>query len=753
MSNQFPTNPANNTVYELSPGVYYIYKAGLNIWNKIEGDYIPALATPVNAGLMSSDDYNKIYNIIFNPPNSSLTSEDTEVVFSSGVITINGIGQRIDGYDYQPFVEFDGTAKLLNNVAGIDLSEAEEVSRHLYGFTNSFDVYANVDSFYDYLINSNKFNIIYPEAKKGLMGDKGDDGLDYLKYGPKGDDGDSGLNAPYNLTLTQETINNLSVETRLAVIDIYTDEVSESENYLVVKRGIIGNPDAAPKSVTLGNLVNSTWLLAVPPNQVIPNRRSKSECNAYSGPVYYVDIDPILQEIEREFWREVETLKTGFERVVGWWLNVMSAVFDEQKSALCCALEYCKSQTRNTDTRRYIEQARLTAATNRADLLIDPDPFNDSASDLSKTVMQAACGDGFGTNNNNSASGGVDGGGGGGPSNTVCVPYVTLINGVPYTFDECPPGFTPYDIWIQTVNQVDATVTGSDSSNSESTVEESTSDQGVVVKPYCPDGILESLNVHISGLTTLYQAMPNICRYDEQDYSKLCYEVANINYVREYHYCESLLDNEETFKSLALGPPIFESINGDYKAEVNVRGDYEFYTPGPVVFTMYEYKAKTPACAALATSVTYTLHPLKRTLIIAPNLCIRPHAQQIRVLLELYEEPLECYLPSGYDPGSSSAINLPIIKSGCTYSGLSQFIARWEGRFIIPANTTIEEFLAHGLEIPLVDVPVDKSNQLSVIRTTYLGAQYPDITFDDQQYACRYNIDGKPFGPRLYISL
>jgi hypothetical protein len=145
--------------------------------------------------------------------------------------------------------------------------------------------------------------------------------------------------------------------------------------------------------------------------------------------------------------------------VVAFWLNIMAALFDEQKAALCCALEYCESQSRNTDTRRYIEQQRIQAVQAQTltggsfdlesgtiqftsqgqSIVIDGDPLNSGKSLVVSTPMDPAClPGGFGSANIHNLPNNSDPIGG-----TKCVPGNIVIDGRTIKYDECPPGFIP----------------------------------------------------------------------------------------------------------------------------------------------------------------------------------------------------------------------------------------------------------------------------------------------------------------------
>lgn len=444
MAYNFPPDATDGTIVEIEPGLYYIYDSSVKSWNKLSGDREYNLATVDSAGLMSVDDYNIVNSVHVPPVVSTLGICGSDIYYSSGSISIFGGDQTItDDVDDQ-IIHFEGSAKLVNGVDGANTEEI--VNRDGYGYTSMFDVFIDVDKVYDYLLDRGHFKVVAEKGDKGAKGAEGAPGKDKLLHGVKGNKGVDGANSPASFTMSGETIGFSNTESDYkAIIDITTNEVNDSENYLVVKRGKIGNPSAAPDTMQLSSDTNSSWVVAIPGDiSNVDVTISDLACGSYAGPVFYLDINPILTSIKDEFELEARLLKESMEKTVAWWITVMAGKFDDQKAALCCALEYCKSQHRNTSTRRYIEQSRINAAMSGSSLIVDSDPKSGSTScDLSLTVMQSihTGSNGFGTLNDNGLYNNADPIGA-----TGCVPLLTTINDVPFSFDECPPGFTPRSV-------------------------------------------------------------------------------------------------------------------------------------------------------------------------------------------------------------------------------------------------------------------------------------------------------------------
>jgi len=426
----FPASPEHGTIYEPQPGVFYIYDMSTKTWVRTEGG-IPSLASPLAAGLMSSEDLQKLNRVVIPPPQTTLTAEDCIGSLGGGIIEFR-VGDQ--------FLTIEGTAKLMNEVAGIGASDAQIVTRELHQHTNSFDFHIDTDIFYEYMESSGKFRVITSQGRTGPPGDPGPPGDDNLPYGSKGPDGDPGANAPFDVELEVDPIAlEKKNSSRRAVIALEVESVSEDENYLVAHRATIGNPDACPSDIRLTSSLRSTWVVCIP-TSLEGLQTSIDECFACTGDLYYIDLSVLLGSIENEFDREVATLKSGMESIVSFWTTVMSGVFDEQKASMCCALEHCRSQTRNQDTRQYIEQSRIQAAQSDHSIIIEGDPDEDTKS---VTIMEQSClPGGFGTDNANGLPNNQDPIGG-----SQCIPWIMYDeDGKPIKYPECPAGFTPRSV-------------------------------------------------------------------------------------------------------------------------------------------------------------------------------------------------------------------------------------------------------------------------------------------------------------------
>ena len=451
----FPKNPKTGDIVVVEDGLVYVYDGTLHIWHQQEGGTV-SLATPLVSGLMSSDDFKKLSGLIVPPPQTTITVSDYQYAFSGGTIALK---------EGDEFVQIASSAKV---------SSTSSIARQLHQNTYAFDFTIDTIAFFQYMIDSGRFVVRSPRGPQGDKGDTGARGEDNLPFGPDGPPGDDGANASFSLTIQPEpaSLERVDQNVTLAVTSITTEEISETENYLVVTRSIIGNPSACPSQIKLSSTVNSNWLIALPSaaSQAIITWLPDT-CYNNSQQVYYIDISGILSAIEAEFYREVTAIKSDCENIVQFWLSIMAGLFDEQKAALCCALEYCQSQSRNADTRRYIESQRIQAAqavtlkgtnatsitftdpvtgylttvTNEAiqstaqSLVIDGNPRQSGLSVVNTTVMDNACGDGFGANNIHNLPNNQDPVGG-----SACIPGIILsTDGKALKYDECPPGFIP----------------------------------------------------------------------------------------------------------------------------------------------------------------------------------------------------------------------------------------------------------------------------------------------------------------------
>ena len=437
----FPKDPVDNMIWEPENGIFYTYNAAIKAWSRAEGG-IPGIATALNDGLMSVGDFKKLNRVVIPPPQSTITSASCSATFTGGFIDL------IAGDE---FVSIDGTARLMNVVAGIGESEATVVDRELHQRTNSFDFRIDTTTLYDYMVEHNKFRVIANRGRQGPPGDAGEDGSDNLPHGEDGLTGNRGANAPFDHQLYLDNVDFVRKQSvQRAIINISTEEVSPAENYIIITRGDIGNDEACPSTVRLTSELESSWAVCVPVDTHIASMTA-TNCYTCIDTLYYVDLSSILSSIRNEFNKEVQQLKNGMEEIVSFWLTIISGVFDEQKAALCCALEYCVSAKRNAETRRYIEEQRIQAAQGNFGLDIKGSPTD---SEKNVTITQQACEPyGFGYDNVNDIPNNQDPIGG-----SNCVPHIMYdVNGNPIKYPECPPGFTPRNEYRQWIRSLQAT--------------------------------------------------------------------------------------------------------------------------------------------------------------------------------------------------------------------------------------------------------------------------------------------------------
>ncbi|MDP6585772.1 MAG: hypothetical protein QF535_14040, partial [Anaerolineales bacterium] len=343
----FPPNPTDGMIFEDSIGVFYQYSAVTQSWFKIVTPTIP-LATPISDGLMSSDDFTKLTGILSPPPSIALSFEDCEEEYNSDLLSITG--------DDDDIIEVAiSESNLHENTAVIDFKlDAQKLAQQMTAIGT--------------------LRLTAPQGVQGDQGATGADGTNALAVGPQGADGADGANASWPGSLAEDGLG--IAQQSKAVVDVLTRKVSSTENYLVVRRANVGNPDACP-SMIVPQDIQSPWLLSfdtgadgVASTSII-SPATGAVCGwACQTSLFYFDIDAIIQSIRTHWVTYLNSVKTTKEALANTWLQAMMTLFNEQKSAICCALEGCRSRTRNVETRKYIEEQRLQAALGDFQLII-----------------------------------------------------------------------------------------------------------------------------------------------------------------------------------------------------------------------------------------------------------------------------------------------------------------------------------------------------------------------------------------------
>lgn len=341
----FPQNPTDGQIYEAAPGVVYKYSLATNSWLKIVRPQIP-LATHTAAGLMSKEDFKKLTGIILPPPRCSITSEDC----AADEKCADKLGTVIDS----GYIAFQG-----DGIINFEVS-AENIHEN----TGLVNVTLNVDRLVEKLKELGRFRMTAAAGDQGEQGETGDAGLDSLPVGPYGKDGEPGAPVEWPGAIVEEGLN-IKDDNR-AVVNITTQEVSEDENYLVVERANIGNPDACPDTIKPKD-IQSPWMLGFSSAAVTTVRKITSDgklvcARSCNSDIYYFNMDSIVRTIRNHFVEYLRQEKRNREQYVSDVLDDMITQFDEQKAALCCALERCRSKTRNAEARKYIESQKIQAA-------------------------------------------------------------------------------------------------------------------------------------------------------------------------------------------------------------------------------------------------------------------------------------------------------------------------------------------------------------------------------------------------------
>lgn len=367
---KFPPNPSHGTIFEVVPGLFYQYDAKSNCWNRLEGLDALGLATPLSDGLMPSEDYRKLQSLLVPPPQTTLQGEDCRTAFTGGTVGL---------YSLDGSLEISSSPKAINRVGSIVADGTQPW--HLHRNTAGFDFRVPIEQLLLEIENRGLLNKVRIQGDKGEKGPRGEPGRDRLDTGPVGDSGSVGQNSPFDGSLLPEDIPFEKVDqtSNRAIVDVTVEQVSESENYLVATRANVGNPDACPSTVVPKGF-DSELLLVINTqaggkfvrNQVIKAGDCSLICRICSSSVHHLNIEPILTALFEKFKDRVSRLKQEKEALVQAWLRVMIDMFTEQKAALCCALENCRSRNRNERTRQYIETQRIQAALGDFKLKIDP---------------------------------------------------------------------------------------------------------------------------------------------------------------------------------------------------------------------------------------------------------------------------------------------------------------------------------------------------------------------------------------------
>ena len=240
-----------------------------------------------------------------------------------------------------------------------------QIHQHTYGFDFGIDVSNLIDE----LRKRNQINLEGKPGPKGDTGQRGDPGLSGILCGPAGDQGVKGSAPESSITVVPETFAAQArpgLRRALVNAKVMIDPTDDSSYTLQFDRQVIGSADASASEFYVKQ-IESTWILAT----IASDSRDTTqqlECGVIAGGIdgtntydlYYVDVADIMEAIRTKFEDEVQRLKLGYEEIVRFWVNTMSDLFDEQKSALSCAFEKCRSMTKSSNERKHMESVAST---------------------------------------------------------------------------------------------------------------------------------------------------------------------------------------------------------------------------------------------------------------------------------------------------------------------------------------------------------------------------------------------------------
>lgn len=366
--NLFPINPTNGMIFEQKSGVLYQYDSSINGWIKIATNNASLpIATVSTNGAMSSEDYKKLSELVIPPPYCSIVGNDCVAPYQRGIINF---------YSGDKFINVDGGLDLRNiDQFGDEINQSYtyKIHDHTYGFNFTLDVKELITE----LERRDQISLVGKQGDKGARGEQGDSGLNGILSGPKGDQGPQGTAPVNDISVEPENFDvgvTQGSNKALVAARVIQDTIDNRKYYIEFDRQSVGNDSAAATRFNIKQ-VNSSWVLAI--NALSDSANNESNWQQCATPIsanqtftiYYVDLEPILNEIESKYEKELQRLKKGYEDIVAFWVRTISDMFDEQKLAIGAALEKCLSVTKNTQLRQHMESTAATVV-GRAKMLL-----------------------------------------------------------------------------------------------------------------------------------------------------------------------------------------------------------------------------------------------------------------------------------------------------------------------------------------------------------------------------------------------
>lgn len=356
---QFPEHPDNGMVFEASPGIFYEYNKPANTWARLEGFENVGPATMSEPGLMTASDFKKVEGLLLPPLTTTIATQECGTTFNNGQLDIVSSENH------------------LNVDVKLDLFKGKKsdskVDFIIHENTFGIDFRVNIQRLIEELTTRGKIRYHASPGETGDAGDRGDRGVDNLETGPQGITGADGKNAPYPGVLSED-FNTIKVTTSRAIVDIKNDETDPTS--LIVTVANVGNPNACPTQANVVNQ-NSPWLLVTSDQAPVICPVSVG-CRICDTQLYYLNIADIFNDIESRYEVIIADIKKSKEDLVRVWLNKLIEMFNEQKQALCCAIEALASKQKNQETRNIMSGGRAAAAAAGYAFSVSSSPSNPS---------------------------------------------------------------------------------------------------------------------------------------------------------------------------------------------------------------------------------------------------------------------------------------------------------------------------------------------------------------------------------------
>lgn len=376
----FPPNPTHGSIFELTDGLIYQYDATQNCWIQVSASSISLpLATTTVDGAMSASDLRKLNRLVLPPPISSLVGANCVAPFRHGTITLESGDKYIDIAGNLSVQNIDAQGQHL----------AKDIPYHIHQHTYGFDFTFDLPAFVAELKRRKQINVVGKTGPTGEKGDTGEPGLDMILSGPQGEPGNQGTVPQCSLAIESEVVSaQVATGHNKAITGVSLDSLDATKYKLVFTRQAVGKPNGAASTFNVKQSTSS-WVLAVAlagNDQVQNTTCPVTNPAAFHPNILYLDVDGIIDSIHLKFLREVDRLKKGYEDIVAYWIQTMSDLFDEQKAALCCALEFCLSATKSISLRQHIETVAAQATAGNAKIVLHTRDSNE-AIEISSTQL------------------------------------------------------------------------------------------------------------------------------------------------------------------------------------------------------------------------------------------------------------------------------------------------------------------------------------------------------------------------------